>query len=98
LGDTVSFAVKDTGIGLLETERDHIFEKFRQVDYSSTRNYEGIGLGLSIVKQLLELHKGCISVESEYGKGSTFSFTVPKKATGTVTVLEKKAPELVAQS
>ena len=58
-------------------EREIIFDKFRQVDYSSRREYEGIGLGLSIVKQLVEMHKGSIKVDSEYSKGSTFSVTLP---------------------
>lgn len=79
----ITFSVEDTGIGLMEDERDVIFQKFRQVDYSSTRRYEGIGLGLSIVKQLLELHDGTITVDSTYGKGSTFSFTIPIRQTKT---------------
>ena len=76
--DLLEFSVKDTGIGLNEDEKEVIFEKFRQVDYSSTRQYEGIGLGLSLVKQLIELHDGKIWVESEYEKGSTFYFTISK--------------------
>ena len=76
--DKMTFVVKDTGIGLMDHEKDVIFERFRQVDYSSTRKYEGIGLGLSIVKQLVELHSGEIWVKSEYGKGSHFYFTIPK--------------------
>ncbi len=74
------FHISDTGIGLLDEERDIIFDKFRQADDSSTRRYEGIGLGLSIVKELVELHHGKIWVESEYQKGSTFSFSLPKKS------------------
>ena len=76
--DCLEFAIEDTGIGLKEEEKDVIFEKFRQVDYSSTRKYEGIGLGLSIVKKLVNMHKGTIWVESEYGKGSVFHFTIMK--------------------
>ena len=75
----IKFDIIDTGIGIREEEQDVIFEKFRQVDYSSTRKYEGIGLGLSIVKQLVEMHKGSISVESTYGEGSIFSFTIERK-------------------
>ncbi|MFT5170578.1 MAG: PAS domain S-box-containing protein [Candidatus Marinamargulisbacteria bacterium] len=74
----VEFSIADTGIGLLEEEKESIFEKFRQVDYSSTRQYDGIGLGLSIVKQLVEMHKGKIWVDSEYGKGTTFKFSIKK--------------------
>lgn len=75
--NAVVFSVSDTGIGLLEEERDVIFEKFRQIDYSTTRKYEGIGLGLYIVKQLVEMHGGKVWVESDYGKGSTFFFSIP---------------------
>ena len=78
--DRVRFSVADTGVGLLEDERDIVFEKFRQTDYSSTRQHEGIGLGLSIVKELVELHHGSVWVESEYGRGTTFLFSLPKKA------------------
>lgn len=78
-GDMVQFSVKDTGIGLQDHEKDIIFEKFRQVDYSDSRQYEGIGLGLSIVKELVELHHGKVWVESEYEKGSTFYFEIPKR-------------------
>jgi PAS domain S-box-containing protein len=77
-GSHCAFAVEDTGIGLREEEKDVIFEKFRQIDYSSTREYEGIGLGLSIVRQLVEMHNGEITVASEYTKGSTFTFTIQK--------------------
>jgi PAS domain S-box-containing protein len=75
----VIFSVEDTGVGLPEEEKAVIFEKFRQLDYSSTRQYEGIGLGLSIVRQLVELHNGKTWVESVYGKGSTFYFKIPIK-------------------
>lgn len=81
LGTDVEFYVEDTGIGLLEEERELIFEKFRQVDYSSTRKYDGIGLGLSIVNQMVEMHQGKVRVDSEYGKGSIFYVRIPKKPT-----------------
>ncbi|NBV42015.1 PAS domain-containing protein [bacterium] len=77
--DHVSIEVSDTGIGLREEELGIIFERFRQVDYSSTRQFEGIGLGLSIVKQLTELLNGTISVESTYGSGSRFTVTLPRE-------------------
>ncbi len=72
----VLFSIEDTGIGLREEEKEVIFEKFRQIDYSSRREYDGIGLGLSIVRQLVEMHNGKIWVESVYSKGSTFFFTI----------------------
>ncbi len=77
--DSLHFSVKDTGIGLLDEEKEIIFDKFQQVDYSSTRKYEGIGLGLSIVRELVELHRGKIWVESQHKVGSTFSFSIPKE-------------------
>jgi two-component system, OmpR family, phosphate regulon sensor histidine kinase PhoR len=75
---TVLFCVEDTGIGLKEDELDIIFEKFRQVDYSEDRKYEGMGIGLSIVKQLVILLNGKVWVESEYKKGSKFFVSIPK--------------------
>ncbi len=83
----IEFCVSDTGIGLKDHEQQVIFEKFRQVDYSSTRKYEGIGLGLSIVKELVELHNGAVRVESTFGNGSNFYFTLEKKRDLTATLV-----------
>jgi two-component system, OmpR family, phosphate regulon sensor histidine kinase PhoR len=88
--DTVThleFCIEDTGIGLKDTEKNVIFEKFRQIDFSSTRQYEGIGLGLSIVKELVELHEGEVWVESTFGQGSRFYFTISKKMNLTATLV-----------
>lgn len=71
--------VKDTGIGISEDYQKNIFEPFTQADDSETRRHEGTGLGLSICKGLVEMMNGRIWVESEPGKGSTFSFTVRLK-------------------
>jgi signal transduction histidine kinase/DNA-binding response OmpR family regulator len=73
------FSVKDTGIGIKSEDMEKIFQSFQQVDSKRNRNIEGTGLGLAISKQLLSLMNGNINVESVYGEGSTFSFTVPQK-------------------
>ncbi len=73
------FMVKDTGIGISPKEQDKLFQSFSQVDASITRRFGGIGLGLVITKQLVELMHGNIHVESEKGKGSTFSFSIRLK-------------------
>jgi PAS domain S-box-containing protein len=71
------FEVKDTGIGIPKTKLNTIFESFSQVDASVTRKYGGTGLGLTIVKQLVDLQKGNISVKSKEGSGSVFAVTIP---------------------
>ena len=75
----IQIAVSDTGIGIKSEDMDKIFEAFRQLDASYARRYEGTGLGLTLTKRLVELHRGKIWVISEFGKGSTFTFTLPIK-------------------
>jgi signal transduction histidine kinase len=72
-------SVSDTGIGIAPEDQPRIFEEFRQVGSDSTHKTEGTGLGLTLAKKFVELHGGRIWVESEIGKGSTFSFTLPEK-------------------
>jgi signal transduction histidine kinase len=73
----LKLTVSDTGIGMKREALDLIFEEFRQADMSSTRRYGGTGLGLAIVKKFINLMGGEIAVESEIGKGSKFTITVP---------------------
>jgi signal transduction histidine kinase len=73
----VSFVVSDTGIGIPKEHLSMIFNKFHQVDGSTAKRYQGTGLGLTISKNLVELLSGRIEVESELGKGSTFTVTMP---------------------
>lgn len=74
----VRIQVQDTGIGIAEDKLDEIFEPFHQLDGSPTRRYGGTGLGLSLVKMILEAHGAELAVASEEGKGTTFHFIVPR--------------------
>lgn len=72
---TVEFKIEDTGIGIDKEKQKHIFERFTQADSSTSRSFGGTGLGLAICKKLLDLQNVTLLLESEPGKGSTFSFT-----------------------
>jgi DNA-binding response OmpR family regulator len=73
----IVLSIKDSGIGIVKERLEKIFDRFYQVDGSHTRKQEGTGLGLALTKELVELHKGKIEVDSDEGKGSTFIVTLP---------------------
>lgn len=75
----LGFSVSDTGVGIKEEDLTHLFDSFKRLELSKNRNIEGTGLGLNIVKGLVDLMQGNIYVKSEYGKGSTFSIFIPQK-------------------
>ena len=72
---TLQIAVADNGIGIAKEHQNHIFSIFEQVDGSMNRKYDGTGLGLHIVKRIVEMMDGNIWVNSELGQGSKFTFT-----------------------
>jgi signal transduction histidine kinase len=75
--DAIEISVSDTGIGIAKEQHDAVFEKFYQVGSTTKGVREGTGLGLAITKALVEEHGGRITLESEPGKGSRFTFTIP---------------------
>ncbi|MEK7278245.1 MAG: HAMP domain-containing sensor histidine kinase, partial [Chloroflexota bacterium] len=76
--EAIQIEIRDTGIGIPPADLPFIFEKFYRVQTSETRDIEGNGLGLAIVKSIVEQHGGKVKVESDIGKGSSFSFTLPR--------------------
>ena len=76
-GDWCQVSVIDNGIGIKKEDQERIFEPFCQLDNPLTKEKRGVGLGLTVVKQIIEKHGGRIWVETEYGKGSRFTFTLP---------------------
>ena len=93
----ICISVTDTGIGIKPENQETIFEEFRQGDASTTREYGGTGLGLTIVKKLVELMGGFVSVASEPGKGSVFSVTLPCRCSDTLPV-DNAAPGDLAEN
>ena len=78
--DAVIVRVRDTGIGIQSEDLGRVFDKFTQIENSTTRGYNGSGLGLCVVKEIVELHGGSVFVESEPGVGSEFGFSLPTTA------------------
>jgi signal transduction histidine kinase/DNA-binding response OmpR family regulator len=75
--DAIALTVSDTGVGIREDQVPYIFDRFRQADGSETREFAGSGIGLSLVKEIAELHGGRVIVESRYGIGTSFTVTFP---------------------
>ena len=80
MNDLLRMDIMDTGIGIRAQDLHAIWEDFRQVDQSRTREFGGTGLGLSITRKLVEALGGSIAVESEYGAGSAFSVMLPVRS------------------
>jgi signal transduction histidine kinase len=79
LQDFIEIFVEDTGIGIKPADIQKLFKEFTQLESAYTKKHEGTGLGLALTRRLVELHGGKIWVESEYGKGSRFTFMIPLK-------------------
>ncbi|MBP1908951.1 PAS domain-containing sensor histidine kinase [Methanolobus bombayensis] len=77
IDELLSVSVMDNGIGISLDEQKHLFEPFRQVNTSSSSEYKGTGLGLTLIKKFVDLHGGSVSLQSEMGKGSKFTFIIP---------------------
>ena len=97
-GRNVEICVTDTGAGIRPEFLDHIFERFRQADSSTTRRHRGLGLGLAIVRHIVELHGGVVRAASEgEGKGSTFTVTLPRRTARPESGAQDKAGEKAAE-
>jgi signal transduction histidine kinase/ActR/RegA family two-component response regulator len=94
----IQFAVVDTGIGIAEEDRSRLFRPFEQVDNTTARSYGGTGLGLAISKRLVELIGGSIDVESELGRGSTFTVEVPTGSLEGIEMVRDSAGRQILQS
>lgn len=96
--DVLRFSVEDTGKGIAPDKLDLIFEEFYQVDYSLSRQHGGAGLGLAITKQFVTAHYGTLEVESTYGQGSTFTFTLPIPAQNEIDYFRQDYKQVTPQS
>ena len=73
----VRISITDTGIGIKDADLDRLFQPFIQLDMRLSRQYEGAGMGLALVKQMVELHGGSVEVQSVFGQGSCFTVCLP---------------------
>jgi signal transduction histidine kinase/class 3 adenylate cyclase len=94
--DSIELEVEDNGIGIPPNQLERIFDRFTQVEGSATRRYEGTGIGLALVKEIVSAHKGTAMVESEVGRGSTFTITLPRgnASVDTIVTLEENESSL----
>ena len=76
-GEELVLIVADTGMGISEKNLPHVFDRFWQADGSSKRKYQGVGIGLALVKELVEIQGGKVTVQSQEGKGTTFTVRLP---------------------
>ncbi|MEQ8199507.1 MAG: ATP-binding protein, partial [Clostridiaceae bacterium] len=90
--DSVEIEIKDTGIGIDKKDLDNIFKRFHQVDKTLSRNSEGTGIGLTLVKSIVELHGGNITVDSLVGEGTTFRIELPARIVENSNAIEKIKP------
>lgn len=99
-GDELVLRVADTGIGIPERDLPNVFGRFFQVDSSARRKYQGVGIGLALVKEFVELHGGTVKVDSIEGKGTTFTARMPYivPEAGVVAAPEQKLPALPTSS
>ena len=77
VGRAVALQVRDTGVGIPEDQREKVFERFHRIEGAHARTYEGTGIGLALVQELVKLHGGSVRVDSVLGRGSTFTVTIP---------------------
>ena len=90
--ETVQLEFEDNGIGIPHEQLDKIFDRFSQVEGTATRRFEGTGIGLALVKEIIQLHGGSIAVESKLGEGSVFTITLPRglATLGNLTTLDQE--------
>jgi signal transduction histidine kinase/class 3 adenylate cyclase len=92
--DSVELEIEDNGIGIPRGQLDRIFDRFTQVEGSATRRYEGSGIGLALVKEIVMLHGGTVTVESEVGQGTTFTVTLPRGSVTSAGIVEVEQDEM----